>query len=119
MALQWGYRDGRFAQIACSALAASPLTGAVVGSGGWLTVSPRLHRPTQIHVHTAKGDELIEGTVSGNGFGPEIAEVERCLREGEIESATMPLATTIGILEVLDAARAEVGVRYAADEEPR
>ena len=117
-ALQWGYADGRFAQLACSALGASPTTGAVVGTSGWLTVSPRLHRPTRLTVHTADGEQLIEGAVPGNGYGPQIAEVERCLRAGETESPTMPLATTLGILDVLDAARAEVGVRYDADNQP-
>jgi hypothetical protein len=50
-------------------------------------------------------------------YGPQIREVERALRAGDIESPVVPLADTVGILEVIDGARAQLGVRYAADEE--
>jgi hypothetical protein len=43
--------------------------------------------------------------------------VERALRAGETESAVVPLQDTVEILEVIDQARAQIGVRYQADEE--
>ena len=45
----------------------------------------------------------------------EVAEVERCLAAGATDSDRMPLADSLGVLEVLDEARRLIGVRY--DEE--
>ncbi len=43
----------------------------------------------------------------GNGYTHEAAEVQRCLREGKLESADMPLDETLSIMETLDAARGQ------------
>jgi hypothetical protein len=52
----------------------------------------------------------------GNGYGLEIAEVTRCLRAGELESPLVPLDETVAILELLDEARRQLGVRYPGEE---
>src|SRR5215471_12412397 len=61
------------------------------------------------------GDEVLPDTLPGRGYGPEVAEVERCLRAGELESPLVPLDETVAILEVLDGVRAQLGVHYPAD----
>jgi hypothetical protein len=50
------------------------------------------------------------------GYGPQIEEVERCLRDGLLESPVAPHADTIAILEMIDRARADLGVRYPAED---
>jgi predicted dehydrogenase len=114
-AMQWGYPDGRFAQISCSAQGTNPLTGLVAGTKGWISIGGRVHRAPYIIVHDESGDEELRQTIKGGGFDHEIAEVARCLRAGELESPLVPLDETIAILEVLDEARAQLGVRYPAD----
>jgi predicted dehydrogenase len=115
-AMNWGYADGRVAQIFCSAAGPSPYTALITGTGGWIRLETRIHRPTAITVHTDDGDEVIEAEPPvGGGFGHEIAEVARCLREGLTESPLVPLDETVEILEVLDEARAQLGVTYAED----
>ena len=117
-ALQWGYADGRVAQLYCSAAGDSPFAALVTGTAGWLSIEPRIHRPRRIVVHDAAGDELIEGAEQvGGGYGIEVLEVARCLRAGDVESPLVPLDDTVAVLEVLDEARRQLGVRYAADEE--
>jgi predicted dehydrogenase len=117
-ALQWGYADGRVGQIYCSAASYSPYAALITGTGGWLRVEGRVHHPSAITVHTSTGDRVLEAApVTGNGYGHQVAEVARCLRAGELESPLVPLDDTIGVLEVLDAARRQLGVRYPADEE--
>jgi predicted dehydrogenase len=117
-ALQWGYDDGRVAQIYCSAASYSPYAGLITGSDGWLRLEGRVHHPSAITVHSSTGEELIEAPpVLGNGFGHEVAEVGRCLRAGELESPHVPLDETVGVLELLDDARRQLGVRYPADDE--
>jgi predicted dehydrogenase len=114
-AMQWGYDDGRFAHVACTALARNPATGLITGTAGWIRIGDRLHRPDSITVQSAAGQEVVRHTDSGHGYGPEVAEVERCLRAGETESPVMPLDETVAILELIDSVRAQLGARYAAD----
>jgi predicted dehydrogenase len=116
VAMQWGYRDGRFAQISCSTQGSNPLTGLVAGTKGWISIGGRVHRAPFITVHDESGDEVLRQTIKGAGFNHEIAEVARCLRFGAAESPLVPLDETIAILDVLDSARAQLGVRYPADE---
>ncbi|MCU1656236.1 MAG: gfo/Idh/MocA family oxidoreductase [Pseudonocardiales bacterium] len=115
-ALQWGYGDGRIAQVLSSAVSGSPFAGLVTGTSGWIQVGRRVHHPTTLTVHTAAGDEVSSVEIAGNGYGPQVAEVERCLRAGETESPLAPLDETVAILEILDEARRQLGVRYPADE---
>lgn len=115
-ALQWGYADGRVAQIYTSAAGNSPLAALITGTAGWISVEARIHHPERLVVHDAEGDEVLTAPpVRGNGYGDEIAEVARCLRNGELESPLVPLADTIGILTVIDEARRQLGVRYPAE----
>ena len=114
--LQWGYADGRLAQLYCSAAGDSPFAALVTGTRGWISLEPRIHRGRRLVVHTGDRDVVHEApAVAGNGYRAEIAEVARCLRAGELESPSVPLDDTVGILEVLDEARRQLGVRYPAD----
>lgn len=116
-AMQWGYADGRFAQIASTTLGPSPLSGLVAGTKGWISIEGAMARPTSITIHDESGDEVLTDPLTGHGYQPEVLEVERCLRAGEPESPLVPLDETLAILEVLDEARAQLGVRYPADQE--
>src|SRR4051812_15458378 len=117
-ALQWRYADGRLAQIYCSAAGYSPYAGLITGTDGWLRLDARVHHPMTITLHNSAGDQVIEAPPQvGNGYGYQVAEVARCLRAGLLESPYVPLDDTVGILEALDDARRQLGVRYPADDE--
>jgi predicted dehydrogenase len=117
--LQWGYRAGPVAQIYSSAAGASPFGAMITGTEGWISIEPRIHRPARLVVHTGAGEQVIEAPPApGNGYRAQIAEVARCLRAGELESPHVPLDETVAILEVLDEARRQLGVRYPADLPP-
>jgi predicted dehydrogenase len=113
--VQWSYDSGRVAQIHTSAVRESPFGALVVGTKGWLRLDTPLHLPDTMTIHTADGEQVITGEMPGNGYGLEVAEVERCLRAGELESPVVPLDETVAILETLDEVRRQIGVRYAAD----
>jgi len=117
-ALQWSHADGRVAQIYCSAAGYSPYAGLITGTDGWLRLEGRVHHPTKLVVHSSGGDRVIEAPEQvGNGYGYQVAEVARCLRAGLTESPYVPLDDTIGVLELLDDARHQLGVHYPADDE--
>lgn len=118
VAMQWGYSSGAFAQLSSTAMGDNPLAGLVTGTHGWISAQGWVARPMSITVHDSAGDEVLpEPPPAGNGYQPEIVEVERCLRAGELESPEVPLDETVAILDVLDEVRAQIGVTYPADRE--
>jgi predicted dehydrogenase len=117
-ALQWGYRDGRVAQIYSSAAGYSPYAGLITGTDGWIRLDERVHHPTRLTILNSSGERVVEAPPQvGAGYGHQVAEVARCLRAGLTESPFVPLDDTVGVLELLDDARRQLGVRYPADDE--
>jgi predicted dehydrogenase len=117
VAVQWGYADGRVAQIYTSAIHDTPAAGIVFGTDGWIELAPRIHHPEVMTVHTGAGTERFTADPVGNGYGHQVAEVERCLRACELESPHVPLDDTVAVLATIDEARRQLGVRYPVDEE--
>ncbi|MGX7828928.1 Gfo/Idh/MocA family protein [Actinokineospora sp. 24-640] len=116
LAMQWSYEDDRYAHVACTTEASTPCQVLVTGTEGWLRIGTPLYRPSELTVHTrAAGTEVRTEALAGNGYGPQVAEVERCLRAGLAESPLVPLAETVAIMALMDRARADLGVRYPAD----
>lgn len=106
-AMQWTYASGQFAQLFTSFLGPSAVGGVLSGTAGFAHLGPRLNRPRRLSVWVGQGQcEPVTETddSAGNGFGPEIAEVARCIRAGATQSPLAPLADSIGVLEVLDQA---------------
>ena len=114
VAVQWGYASGATAQLRCATTAWSPGRATIVGTAGSISVEPWFVKPQRLVVTSNEG---AESRVEGDevGYGPQIEEVERCLREGLLESPLVPHADTIAILELIDQARAHLGVRYPGE----
>lgn len=116
-AIQWGYRDGRVAQIYASAAGDSPFAALVTGTSGSITIEPRVHRPRRLVIRDADGEEIVDAAPpAGNGYRAEIDEVSRCLRADLTESPLVPLDETVAIMETLDEVRAQLGVRYPHEQ---
>ncbi|MCW2541367.1 MAG: gfo/Idh/MocA family oxidoreductase [Frankiales bacterium] len=116
-AMQWRFGDGREAQLWCSAETAAPNRGLIQGSTGWIATVGEFHRPRGLIVHHAGGEEVLPDPIPGgsHGYGPEIAEVDRCLRTGLAESPLVPHADTVATMRLLDDARRVLGVRYPGE----
>jgi predicted dehydrogenase len=117
VAMQWSYPDGRDAQLWCSVPLASPFRALLVGTEGWIRTEGRFYHPSALTVNVGGQESRLEDPQGpgSSGYSPEIAEVARCLRAGLTESPLVPVAETIAILELLDGARAELGVRYPGE----
>lgn len=117
VAMQWGYSDGRDAQLSCSAPHAMPNRGLILGTRGWIQTQGRFYRPTGLTVLSDGEQTELPDPIGPEsaGYGPEVAEVARCLRAGLAESPVIPHTDTIAILGLLDDARAELGVRYPGE----
>jgi predicted dehydrogenase len=117
VAMQWLYHGRPGAQLWASVPVAAPNEAAVLGTHGWISFLPEAYRPSGLIVHTEAGEYRIDDPLAGrgHGYGPEIDEVARCLRAGLLESPLVPHADTIAILEILDGARATLGVIYPSE----
>lgn len=117
VAMQWMYGDHPGAQLWVSASIYAPNEAAILGTKGWISFLPEAYRPTGLILHTDDGEVHTDDPLAGHGrgYGPEIEEVERCLRAGLLQSSLVPHADTIAILEILDSARAELGVVYPSE----
>jgi predicted dehydrogenase len=117
VAMQWIYNGHPGAQLWTSAAIAAPNGAAVLGTAGSIDVLPEAHRPSGMVVRNRQGAYRIDDPIAGQGagYGPQIEEVASCLRAGVNESSLIPHADTIAILEILDDARAAVGVVYPGE----
>lgn len=108
---------GCFAQISTSFNLLMKNEATIYGSEGYISF-PNFLSGDRYTVSHHGGSKLITHTeemhesMHDNGFVYQADEVERCLKVGRLESTTIPLAETVGIMEVMDQMRAEWGLRY-------
>lgn len=94
----------------------TPTTLTICGDKGFLRLHGRFHHTERFTISLNRGEEReFHFPRIGNGYAHEAMEVGRCLREGLLESPEMPLHETVELMGVLDALRAQLGVRYSVD----
>ncbi|GMU79750.1 MAG: oxidoreductase [Acidimicrobiia bacterium] len=93
-------------------------TARIAGREGWIEVPAFMHCPQAFTIRGPGGEEVVEAGWEGDGFRFQVDEVHRCLDAGLRESPGMPIADTIAIAEVLDAIRAQIGVRFPGEDTP-
>ncbi|KAI0406293.1 hypothetical protein F4802DRAFT_606281 [Xylaria palmicola] len=94
----------------------------IQGALGEIQVTGPAYRPTQYRVVRKEGGgevEVVDCPIPvdrerrfGMGMFWEADEVARCLRDGRKESATLPLDESIAIMDVMEAALEQGGVKY-------
>ncbi|MHA7219003.1 Gfo/Idh/MocA family protein [Arthrobacter sp. MDT1-48-3] len=115
-ALTLTYDDGAHAQLTTSIGAESPSVVTISGTEGWLRSSTPLFNPAELVVQPRRGTLRTERfEVFGSGFVYELREVTRCLQAGLTESPFMTTAESVRMMEVLDEARRQIGLRYPSD----
>ena len=114
------HANGALSSCLCSLRSRTPTELTISGTKGFLRLSDRFHNTEAFSVTVVSGASRSERTVtvprSGNGYTHEAQEVGRCLRAGLIESPVMPHAETLNLMGVLDDIRAQIGLRYSADQ---
>lgn len=101
------YARGAIGVYHCGLWADSPLTGAITGTDGCISIAAPFYRPQSFAVQKRSGaPRTFSITLQGHGYTYQAAEVARCLRAGLTESPTMPLAETVSIMRTLDSVRA-------------
>lgn len=76
-----------------------------IHTGFWEATAATLHREGQ-------APQTVTQPFRINGFEYQIEEAMRCIGAGLIQSPVMPHAESLAVLELIDAMRARIGVRY-------
>lgn len=111
-AMLFGYESGAVATLTCSLVGFSPTLAVISGSEGFIELPAKFFMARQVVLHRGESVEVRDFPVDGQGYHLEAAEVHECLRAGQIESAVMPHAETLSVMNTLDRVRAEIGVTY-------
>ncbi len=108
---------GAISSCACSLKARTPCELTISGALGHVRMNTQFHRATSVSVVLADGSSTTVATpYLGNGYVHEIIEAQRCWRAGLIESPAMTHDETLALMGVMDAIRAQIGLRYPADQ---
>jgi len=115
LALEW--KSGAHASLHCGMMAAGPNHAAVVGSRGWVEIERVWYCQADFTQFSPQGEAVRRFTdrVPGRGMQCQALEVERLLREGKTESQIMSWAASLEVMEIMDEARRQCGVRYPSE----
>ncbi len=112
------YRDGRVAQLTSTALAATNRCCQVYGDKGYLTVD-NVNNPQVIELYDTGYSGIPVQTIRVpqqiTGYEYEVEACLRALEQGALECTEMPHAETLHMMRVMDALRAQWGMRYPFD----
>jgi predicted dehydrogenase len=113
--LLMSYAGGGIATATCSLGVDGTTTALVAGSEGQIELPAGFHHPGSFTLRR-NGDSKTETLAyDGNGLRFQAIEAGRCLREGQTESPLLPLDDTVSVMRTMDAARAQIGVRYPSE----
>ncbi len=87
-------------------------TASVAGTRGRIDVAPPFYAPTSITLTRDDGSATTQDHRVDAGFQHQIAEVAGAVAAERTTSAVMTPGDTVEVMEVLDAARAQVGVVF-------
>lgn len=108
-----GYAEGQLAILATAVRTDTPTEVVLLGTKGRIRVHSPWYYGTTLTLSVKDHEDVtMRLPYRGNGYTHEAIEVMRCLREGKLESDTMPLDETFSIMETMDAIRAQWGLRY-------
>ncbi|HTT59886.1 MAG TPA: Gfo/Idh/MocA family oxidoreductase [Acidimicrobiales bacterium] len=99
----FGYQSGAQSTLSCTSLARTATRACVSGTRARVEIAGDFYAPTSMALITRDGErEDFVFDTQGRGLHYEAHEVARCLREGRMESDSMPLDESIAIMETMD-----------------
>jgi predicted dehydrogenase len=111
--MMFDYAQGAKAVLRSTIQAITPTEAVIYGTMG----SIKMHKPFH-HCHnitlTVEGqvDEQFHLPKTGEGYIHEIREVEKCIRNKELQSSKHPLEFSLQLMETLDSIRKQIKLAY-------
>ena len=110
------YEDGTIAELSSSITGNIGTDATIVGEKGRIFV-PTFWSAEKAELYDSNG-KLVETYAlpfTSNGFVYEIEEVNRCLREGKLQSDVIPHEETLAVMKLMDGLRADWGLVYPTE----
>lgn len=110
------YEDGLMATLQSSVCSENDKQAIISGTDGFIVVD-NVNNPQVIKVYRGREELNQQITVPQQitGYEYEFEACRKALRDGLLEPSEMPHAETIRVMEILDALRADWGVKYPYD----
>lgn len=106
------FGNSRIAQLSSAVIVHTPKDAVIVGTKGYLKV-PEFWKGSEVTVYINGEDpKFYKFPYKAAGFQFEAEEAMNCIAEGRLESSTMPLDETLGIMELMDSFRREWDMLY-------
>ena len=106
------FGDGAEAYLESSISKALSATGVIQGDRGRIVIADFWRAQTLKLECEAQEVATLECPFLCNGYEYQALELERMLRDGDVESPFLPHAESIGLLELMDQLRRRIGVQY-------
>lgn len=111
------WKDGRVASLTAGTSCVSDQMGVIYGTDGYMIVDD-INNPTGVRIFDP--DRRLVRTITCppklTGYEYEVLETARCIRLGRPECPSMPHRETIRMMELMDHARAQMGLRYPCED---
>jgi dihydrodiol dehydrogenase / D-xylose 1-dehydrogenase (NADP) len=111
-AIMLQYENGAISQFHSSFISDNVNNFYIYGSKGHIRIHPNFWGATQASLVTNQQELTVSRPFRGGGFEYQAEEAMRCIRAGLLESPGMTHADTLANLELMDAIRAEIGLKY-------
>lgn len=107
------FGDGRWSQFTCGFFGNGDNRFSILGERGHIVIQGGFWEATAATLHCdGQAPKQASQAFRVNGFEYEIEEAMRCIRAGLIESPVLPHTESLAVVELIDAMRARIGVRY-------
>ena len=116
-AVSLAYPSGATASLFSTLTAQTDNRCVLYGTKGQLQLLGRFHAPTGVQVQLIGEDAQVMASspTQGHGYHYEAAHVQKCLAQGLVESPLLPLASSLHLMQQLDAVRKQIGLRYPGE----
>lgn len=107
------YENGAQAVVTTTLLTGTPCRATIAGTLGRIEIDSTFYTPTSIRVILRDGTITeYPNTYKGHGIREQARELERMIRNSEIESPLLTHKMSIEIMQTLDEIRNQIGLRY-------
>lgn len=115
-AVSLAYPGGATASLAATLAAPLDNQAVLYGTGGQLRLLGPLYAPHGVRVQPLHQEAREYAyPLPGDGYHYEAAHVQECLAAGRRESPLLPLAFSLELMDLLDAVRQRIGLRYPGE----
>ncbi len=112
------YEDGVLADLSSAISAEIGMDALIVGDKGYIRIDKFwMADSASLYDNNDKCLDKFEEPFKANGYEYEAAEVNRCLREGLLESPRNPLEDTLNNMKIMDCIRSQWGLTYPQERD--